>query len=419
MRSRVIKYLLVICLVFATFIIMGLGCAYIPRNLEESKARTVMYKPDEEHYAGQMAVCWHDRIYYVSAESGNDGIHSMKPDGSDVRFEFKVPKITRLIAMEDAFYYVGVYKIQEKNHQLFALFKKPHGSAEVQQLPTVYEYADSVYDAYIAQDGIMVVLETHYIGTSIPPVEILEFVNIIPEVVVNWDASYFDEGEPNSTNLFIYNTSSLIYSTSITGNDNEMSNATLVDSTIGAQVMSSISNETMNYIKLLYVKKHTLVFGEYDSLVLMDQYTREKYKKIVVENIEEDMWIDYVFECDNGFMAIAKQENRNNDKLFFINTDTEETAELMKLNDKVLIDVRENKVLYAQGNFIRCQAVNELSLGDMIYEIRMPENVMCNNVFEIAGDWLFIHKHVNNVEWATNQLLYKINLKTQEVIDVR
>ena len=425
MRTVFLKRLMATCLVLVTFVLMGFGCTiYMPWNLEESKTRTVMYKPDANHYAGQMAVCWDNRIYYVSDETGDDGIHSMKTDGSDVRFEFEAPKITRLIATDDAFYYVGVYKIEEKNHQLFALFKKEHDLSELEMLPMVYEYAESTCDAYITQDRAIAVIEIAGTTSSAGTQETLNFIGVDRIVEINnGDKYFFDNKEVYSFNVYADELGAYAFSGEITsyhdGENVQIEQMSVVDTLKGISVMSYISHESMQYIKLLYVLDNTFVFGEYNKLVLMDRDTREKYKKIVVENIEEDMWIDYVFECDNGFMAIAKQENRNNDKLFFINTDTDETAELMKLNDKVLIDVRENKVLYAQGNFIRCQAVNELSLGDMIYEIRMPENVMRNNVFEIAGDWLFIHKHVNNVEWATNQLLYKINLKTQEVIDVR
>ena len=423
MYGRFIRYFIVVCFVFVTLIV-GSGCVHLQRNLEESKTREVMYKPHPTHYAGQMAVCWGDRIYYVSSESGKDGIHSMRSDGSDVRFEFEVSKITRLIATDEAFYYVGVYEIEEKNHQLFALFKKEHDLSESEMLPMVYEYAESTCDAYVAQDKVIAVIEIAGTTSSVGTQETLNFIGVDRIVEINnGDKYYFDNSQVYSVNVYADELGTYAFSGEITryhdGENVQIEQMSVVDTLTGISVMSYISHESMQYIKLLYVLDDTFVFGEYNKLVLMDRYNHEKYKKIEVKNMEEGMWIDYVFKCDDGFVAIVKQENRNNDQLFIINTDSDETAEIMKLSDKILIDVQVGSVFYAKGNRIYCQAIDGISLGDVVCETRIPENLMRNKVFEIAGDWLFIHKHVNNVEWATNQLLYKVNLKTQEVIDVR
>jgi len=101
MKRIWLKQMVVITI--ALLILLFCGCSYILHGYEWSKTRTTMYKPDAFHYAGQMAVYDNGCIYYVSHETGREGLHSMKPDGSDVQFEFEMPKITRLIAVDEGF----------------------------------------------------------------------------------------------------------------------------------------------------------------------------------------------------------------------------------------------------------------------------------------------------------------------------
>ena len=52
-------------------------------------------KPSFENY-GKKAAAYHDRINYLSAEEGTQGIYSMLLDGTDVRLEFEAEDIRSL-----------------------------------------------------------------------------------------------------------------------------------------------------------------------------------------------------------------------------------------------------------------------------------------------------------------------------------
>lgn len=419
MRRIIIKILTVMLLVFVLFVMMGFGCVWSAPNIEWSKTRTVMYKQDTMHYAGQSAVCWDGRIYYVSGESASDGIYSMKMDGSDVRFEFEAPKMTRLIATDEAFYYVGVYRTGEKNHKYYALFKRAHSADAAVQMPWMYEYTDSVCDAYVFNDNTIAVIEIAGVTSSAGTKEVLNYLGIERVVIDDWDMYYFGEDDPYSFNVYLGATGLSSYSAEITsyhnGENVQIEQASVVDIATGAVVMTSISHDYRQYIKLLYVIDDEMLVSEQNCLVCMNNETREKHGRIPVEGMVEDMWIDRLFALDSGYLAIIKQENKNNNRLYYIDADANKTIELMQLNNKVFVGMWDSEILYVQGNVVRCQEVGIDGLGDIIYEIKMPGNMVNGNVFEMAGDWLFVHKR----GMKANQLQYKVNLNTHEIVDVR
>jgi len=233
-------------------------------------------------------------------------------------------------------------------------------------MPTEYEYTDSIYDAYVASDGTMAVIETRDIGSSYPTRDYLEFVNIEMEYIDEWDSFFYKEGEQYRYNPYIAETGGIACSIDVNNSTYEMNNVSVIDIDKGEIAMSAIGNDRNNYVKLLYIEDDVMFWSEYDQLVFMDRYTRDKHHRIKVDGIEEDMWLDYLFKCDEGFAAIVKQEKKKDEWLYYINTDTDETTELMKLNDRVLIDVREDKVTFAKGNGIICSEITDGKLGDTV-----------------------------------------------------
>ena len=157
---------LLVPLIFCLF-----GCrTYIP-GTEYSLTRDVMRKQNTWVDTGQSAAFYGDKIYYVSQENGQDGIHSMNKDGTDVQFICSAPKITRLIVSEKRLYYVGVKETYE-GVKLFGLFSYDLESNITEEIPYT-DSPSSVYDAYVTEDGTSYVLEMGNVSAPYVPRKLL------------------------------------------------------------------------------------------------------------------------------------------------------------------------------------------------------------------------------------------------------
>ena len=65
------------------------------------------FKPQDDDAYGKKTACCDGRVYYLSDESGTQGVHSMRPDGSDVRLELETEDIRSIQITEDAVWIEG------------------------------------------------------------------------------------------------------------------------------------------------------------------------------------------------------------------------------------------------------------------------------------------------------------------------
>lgn len=83
-------------------------------------------KPDANAEYGKKAAAYGDRVYYLSAEGGEQGIHSMNADGSDVRLEQAAEDIRALAVNANGLYYAGYIGMRENDNGLYRSFRLFH-----------------------------------------------------------------------------------------------------------------------------------------------------------------------------------------------------------------------------------------------------------------------------------------------------
>ncbi len=156
--------LVCISLIFAT---LCAGC--VDNNPAYNNLDTRQFyaniKQDANADYGKKTAFYGGRVYYLSAESGIQGIYSMNADGTDVRLEQATEDIRALTVNDDGLYYAGFSGYRENcngKFRGFQLYFQPAGSDTVtdilggtSQSGELTEY--SVWDFYIDNDGTIAV----------------------------------------------------------------------------------------------------------------------------------------------------------------------------------------------------------------------------------------------------------------------
>ena len=421
MRRKKALFVMVIAL------LVSIGCGgcnrffeVLDKDIDYGHICDVMRKQDVWMYTGQSAAVHDGRIYYVSQEGEEDGIFSMDLEGGDVQFELAVPKITRLIVNDDSIYYIGADEIDEGD-TLYGLYQYDRA------LDTLVEiaYTDnmgSAYDAFVTSDTTVCVMDHYGAGGSAPPRYFTYLCNDIEEYYsVELDKyEYFRRNEH-----IVYTTGKIFYGEF----DNLISDddCSVIDPATGTMVMDGTKSSGYDH-RALYCEPNRLwvskgiTLSTYDphSFVPMEGFLFEGEYSNENEKVgTSDKAITFFFMQDDMVYVTVIQDYSETMWLCYLDPKTGENGEMAAFDkEKVLIDVSDKGVLWAQDNKIVCSALNGGEIGSILFEIEMPENVVQDNLLEIAGDWLFVHKKAHVADTETNQLLYKVNLKTHEVIDV-
>ena len=390
------------------------GCRIYSNGYEYSDTKSAMHKQDVWAYTGQSAACRDGRIYYVSQEGDKDGIYSMKDDGSDVRFELDAPKITRLIVKDDSIYYVGVNEVYE-GEKHFGLYQYDRNTSALQEVQYT-ESPDSVYDAYVTEDGTVCVMEVYSTIGSVSPHNYAYIYN---------NKEPFEEKEI-SDGRYIQRNSEVIYARdelTAGGRSNLVGdrNVSFVDAKTGMAIMNNIYLDEDRYFKALYAQDKKIWCSLDNSLLEIDSETL-KINYIYAFNDDElkDLKLSYMYK--DGDMAYVIFEKQWSDSQWVYALDLESSSydKIETFSSaKELLHIEDGRIIWAQGNKVYCNSLSQDGIGDTLFEIEMPENIVSNTILEIAGDWLFIHQKAQTAGTDTNQLLYKVNLRTQEIIDVK
>jgi len=117
-------------------------------------------KPAFAEY-GKKAAVFDERIYYLSAENGFQGIYSMMLDGTDVQPEFVVEDIRSLTVTSSGFYYSGFAHISVNDNGEYRCFHLLHRDAAASNPSNIISQAenadsldgDNVWDFYLKENG--------------------------------------------------------------------------------------------------------------------------------------------------------------------------------------------------------------------------------------------------------------------------
>ena len=137
-------------------------------NLDTQRFQTFFHE-DAESHCGKKTACYDGRIYYLSDESGTQGVHSMRPDGSGVKLVFPAEDIRSLQITEQFFLYAGFEKnVEELNltYRSFTGFRRKNternssalqnaaGEEAAVLLPVLPEW--NIWDVRLTEDGLLI-----------------------------------------------------------------------------------------------------------------------------------------------------------------------------------------------------------------------------------------------------------------------
>ena len=415
---------------------------------------------------GYAALTYNNRIYYISNEKEISGIYSMKMDGTDVRLEAQNPSITSIQIYNDCLYFLGLLNINsssglyapiESSSNIFGLYRKPldgdndevylsaftpvnenitafyysnegnlilktgtsqgeiyfYGSKEVDFLSKLeFMYPNDVYydissnndnykftkDMYVYKYGdILLVLDNQYdekIGHFRNEGRIIELgTNKIVKLDHNFDYSNIDNSYPIFANdkyiYFIYN--------------------------------SFYENEEKNFcdnIMFLILDKNKLEV--IDSFFLKEIGKNEKISQVVEYNEVLYFIVDEWAVRGTTTLPIKKE------KLVSMNTSTFECKIVTEMKDgERIIGLTEDSIIYYKNKGIYKINLNNNNIK-LESEKKLDVSVNLNSdkyTIDYAGDWMFIYKiygeftYASKGEKAAQQLLYKINIKTGEIME--
>ena len=381
---------------------------------------TVNYKQDSFVNGGQFSAVYGERIYFLSQEKG-EGIHSMNLNGTDIRFEFEVPKIAELIINENTLYYLGVSEIQQNSNRTYDLFSRNRQTGETKKIV----YKDNMEDnrtvsrAYVTESGTVFICENTSIYSSVEDPNGLYIYN-------DSDTLQKNETQLEDRMLIEAEDYMLVYPSEKTGKYDNPRYFSEEWSVVDKRTSGLCLSENMfsdRYFRVVFFDESYYYAAYYNELHIIDRATNETEEKITFSILDtENNWINNAIVrtvLDRGeYLAVLMGTRFETSYVYYVDKNSFSFGEMPIIEDGwILIDTDSEGYLYFDGKTLIKQQVYTYGFSDIIFEIKLRGIKEAEGLFEIAGDWLFIYEKSNSEE--PNKLLYRINIETQEVVDLR
>lgn len=399
------------------------SCSCTVPNREWSSLHDAYLKKDVESYSGQVSCVYRNRIYYVSNELGEDGVYSMDYEGGNIKLEFTASKIVKLIVKDNKIYYIELSNVDKKRNEMYGLYEY---NKVTQETSVVMEGDDtqSVHNVSVISEDLVFARVYEGIGSS------KIYQSYLYEISDKGHTPYVEIKkiatiERNSSILKIipfdgYFLTTLEYKYNYDIRENCIGDEqdSVYDIETGETLMPDIFKYGYYNIKVIHTNRNNVYTSNGNQLVI---YTKEKLhvkKRVVFDGINEDERLDYAIESNGKLYLIFTNKDKTK-KLFAMNMETHEYAELMDFDSRtVLINIQDGGILYAKGKKVYFKNFIDKGLGETKYEIKFDGNIVYNNIFEVAANWLFIYDRGQPYMTTPLELLYKVNLETKEVIEV-
>ena len=435
------------------------GCAYSSQSVNFSSTRSSVYKPNSYVNTGQSAAFYNEKVYYVSQEKGISGLYSMNNDGSEVRLEFNIPKVTRITVNDNGVYYVGlkprdltnVY-FSNRRHYFYSFFKaslEDENNYDIEEISYPKSDAESsVVDGFVLDNGSIVIRvepdvyqpygSLTYIKTFVTPENpitgYLRYKFSKECIVTNENNGYqFDIVNHNSylecyTSFFkdevtapVYEDGRYVFYEELEGT---ITNS-FIDKVTNKFASDEIYIQKYAYSILLYASNEHLYTSQGNRLIKFDINSFEILDSFVFEDLDWDWKITDLI-VGNQIFVIAKFLDANYNtlaKLYLVDMDSKKALCLAGLNnysnwskkdDIRLIHIGKEKILYIKNKKLICHEIGSDGFVEIKYEIKLPRLLNKKYATEIAGDWLFVYKIMRNDK--PNKLIFRVNLETKEII---
>lgn len=411
-----------------------------------------------ESEKGYAASVWGDKIYYISNELDTMGIYSMDMDGSNVQLEVKNPSVTSLQWRNDTLYFVGLEKIEDNTasvwmtDHIYTVYKKGSKENKIEKVDFV-EYDESIRGVYLISDSCVAI---NY-GTQRDYLIITSFGNsgnttlnstsLIKEGIICFQAPITEQlesqrqGGSSDEERFIFSTEGAYLITQEEKSNIFGKDSSILDSKTGEVVLSLDGVRTnFEYFKTLFMDNDYL-YGFYKSvnssktgqMVIVNRETWEVEKMFPLDDIAETHRVSYAMKRDGKIYMLAEQWSSDyepalplkNQKLLVMDPETFEWEVVRDMKEgERIVGLDERGIVYlANGGIWKAEWEGE-AFGGETRLCDAPKDIDKEKyTIDYAGDWMFVYKVYGGFTTGNlnddpgQQLVYKINLKTGEVVE--
>ena len=461
------KLYITIILCIVAVLGIGVGLSFILPFQSSKIARgplRIRFKADTFSNMGYASAVGDDRIYYISNEDGTTGIYSMEMDGQDIQLEVANPSVSRLQWREGQLYFTGLDRIEDNrstvpwtDHIYAALFIDDE-HAQPTKLPcTKDKYSTNVRGFHIISDKYTAVEygpQGDYICLY-QPYRWNKVLYTTPElekvgsVVFN---ALVTEQEPIENNrsprkeISIYSlgdtyiTITLVNEWSDIG-DELSAEPQIIDPKTGEVVLSQdIMYKPFKDFQVLYLDDNYLYsfykdpyFSQTGQMVIVNRENWEVEKMFPLGDIAETHRVSYAMKRDGKIYMLAEQWSSDdapilplkNQKLLVMDPETFEWEVVRDMKEgERIVGLDERGIVYlADGGIWKAEWEGE-ALGGETRLCDAPKDIDKEKyTIDYAGDWMFVYKVYGGFTTGNidddpgQQLVYKINLKTGEVVE--
>ena len=454
---------LLIAILIVFLLIMTASC----KIFESNDNLRVNYKENKLSNRGYAAAVYNNRIYYISNENGYPGIYSMKMDGSDIRGETVNPSITSLQVINDTMYFVGIKKIYESRSSLptdsayqHTIYKKVIGSNEYSIIKEAPDN-DNVVAFYYSPEGYVIYKTGTWQGETYIKKDnenIESTVSRRVELTYPNVDSIILKGDKNRV-LYIYKYDNVIVITRPYVDEHKEDNmihrfyitdrVNIIDINNSEHIIqdnSSVKREFENDFQILAVddkniyctysdlyENKQLDFRDNVQINVIDIEKLEITDSFYLKEIGKNEKISYSAEFNGKlYMIIDEWSSRDkttlpikSEKLLAMDVKTHDCSIIAEMEKgERIIGLTEDSVIYYKDNELFKAELNNDEIINREKLCEMSVNLNKDKfTIDYAGDWMFIYKIYGGFTYASvgndmgQQLLYKINIKTGEVIE--
>ena len=413
-RNRTFALILIMVLLFSFFA----GCQV--RNFEWCNVKDTLYKNNVNGAYGQFATGYKDRIYYISNDNDKDGVYSMDSGGEDIRIEFEFNKIIKLIVTDEKIYFIGFEDIGKRKQEIYSFYEFDRESKVISVIRGDVEN-ESVENALITGSEIFLRVIESLNSSQAPNSFTYDILDKKNECLISTNLEGLDNEHEYEISIYEnYIITSVKYLYSMNSNlesGKYDTNTSVYSISTGESLMWRHLEAENNNFKVIYTDDNNIYLSYMNQLIVYDRDTIELKEIISFAGISDYEQIDYLIKSEES-MVLIFNSNKDNIRLFSLDKDTFKYNEIKSFNDEtVLINVQNGGILFADDNQIIFQSMSVDGLEEVEYIIDFDEDIVDNNVFEVATNWLFIYSKGKKSDTSSFELLYRVNLETEEIIE--
>lgn len=408
---------------------------------------------------GYAAVTDGNYIYYISNELGETGIYSMNLRGGDVQLECTNPSITSLQCKDGDLYFSGLEQIVDNrstvewtDHVYTAWhIQKNHKEARKASFVVTDENIRGFYiisDAYAAinygpQWNYLIFhdcsdVATRFTHSSTAPLTDKGTIHFNGQVT---EQEPIQDGRKAEIKLNIFEIDGAYLITEDEKDDLFGISSFIIDSQTGKVVLSP-DNEAQYlenfqvllmdevYLYCFYKDPH---FSQTGQMVIVNRENWEVEQMFPLGDIAETYRVSYAMKRDGKIYMLAEQWSSDdkavlplkNQKLLVMDPETFEWEVVRDMKEgERIVGLDERGVVYlADGGIWKAKWEGE-ALGGETRLCDAPKDIDKEKyTIDYAGDWMFVYKIYGDFTTGIReidpgqQLVYKINLKTGEVVE--